>query len=173
MASDKRASKGFFIASKDARKIFTIDEYTAAAIAGQVSDAEYLINLVKAQRRLIQLERGFRPSVYETAKLIANAAYSGLRNLVPFLAEFIIAGVDTEPRLYSTDISGAISPETFVANGSGSPIAYGVLESSYSDKLSLEEAKEIARKAVEAAMQRDPGSGDGVEVVAISMGGIQ
>jgi len=173
LASDKRASKGFFIASKDAQKIFKIDEYTAAAIAGQVSDAEYLVNLVKAQRKLIHLERGFRPSVYETAKLIANAAYSGLRSYAPFLAEFIIAGVDTEPRLYSTDVSGAISPESFVSNGSGSPIAYGVLESSYSDTLSLDEAQEVAKKAVQAAMQRDPGSGDGVEVVVIPVGGVQ
>jgi proteasome beta subunit len=170
LASDKRASKGFFIASKDAQKIYHIDQYTAAAIAGQVSDADYLIHLVRAQRKLIQLERGFQPSVFETAKLIANAAYSGLRSYTPFLAEFIVAGVDSEPRLYSTDISGAISPETFVSDGSGSPIAYGVLESSYNDKLTLQEAEEIAKKAVQAAMQRDPGSGDGLEVAVIRRG---
>jgi len=167
LASDKRASKGFFIASKDAKKIYQIDQRTAAAIAGQVSDAEYLVNLVKAQRKLIELERGIKPSVFETTKLIANAAYYGLRNYAPFLAEFIVAGIDTEPRIYSTDVSGAISPEVFVSSGSGSPIAYGVLEASYHDKLTLKEAEEIARKAVQAAMQRDPGSGDGIEVVSI------
>lgn len=171
LASDKRASKGFFIASKDAQKIFRVDDYTAVAIAGQVSDAEYLVSLVRAQRKLIFLERGFSPSVYETTKLFANAAYSGLRSFTPYLAEFIVAGVDSEPRLYSTDVSGAVSPETFVSNGSGSPVAYGVLESTVTDGIGLKEAEEVARKAVTAAMQRDPGSGDGVEIAVISLGG--
>jgi proteasome beta subunit len=171
LASDKRASKGFFIASKEAQKIFKIDEFTASAIAGQVSDAEYLVHLVQAQRRLIELERGYKPSVFETTRLIANSAYSGLRNYAPFLAEFIVAGIDTEPRLYSTDVSGAISPETFVSNGSGSPIAYGVLESTYKDTMDIKQVEAVAREAVKAAMQRDPGSGDGLEVLVITAGG--
>jgi proteasome beta subunit len=173
LASDKRASKGFFIASKDAKKIYQIDTRTAAAIAGQVSDAEYLVNLVRAQKKLMQLERGFELSVFEITKLISNAAYYGLRSYAPFLAEFIVAGVDSEPRIYSTDVSGAISPEVFTSSGSGSPIAYGVLESSYNDSLTLDEAKNIADKAVRAAMQRDPGSGDGVEIITIPLGGGQ
>ncbi|TLY09313.1 MAG: hypothetical protein E6K88_05735 [Thaumarchaeota archaeon] len=51
--------------------------------------------------------------------------------------------------------------------GSGSPIAYGVLESTYHKEITNEEAKQIATKAVSAAMERDPGSGNGIDLLAI------
>jgi proteasome beta subunit len=61
--------------------------------------------------------------------------------------------------------------ESFVASGSGSPVAYGVLESLYSENLTVEQARSIAVRAVEAAMQRDPGSGNGVDVLVIPVRG--
>jgi proteasome beta subunit len=64
-------------------------------------------------------------------------------------------------------MSGAITNEDFASSGSGSPIAYGVLESLYHKEITNEEAKEIARKAVSAAMERDPGSGNGIDVLVI------
>jgi proteasome beta subunit len=42
-----------------------------------------------------------------------------------------------------------------------------VLESVYRSDLTNEEAKEVAAKAVKAAMERDPGSGNGVDVLVI------
>ena len=64
-------------------------------------------------------------------------------------------------------MSGAITTEDFASSGSGSPIAYGVLESVYHKNVTNEEAKEIATKAVAAAMERDPGSGNGIDVLVI------
>jgi proteasome beta subunit len=64
-------------------------------------------------------------------------------------------------------MSGAITNEDFASSGSGSPIAYGVLESLYHKEITNEEAKEIATKAVSAAMERDPGSGNGIDVLII------
>ena len=168
LSSDKRASKGFFIGSKEVQKILPIDETIAVAIAGQVSDAEYLVNAVKAERKLVSLQRGFPLSVKETSKLIANVAYDGMKKYQPYYAEFIVAGVDQSgPHVFISDMSGAVSPEEFVSTGSGSPIAYGVLENSYHKDLTMEEGKKIATNAVKAAMERDPGSGNGIDVVAI------
>ena len=168
LSSDRRASKGFFIGSKLTQKILKIDDSIAVAIAGQVSDAEYLVNAVRAERKLVTLQRGFPLSVKETAKLIGNIAYNGMKSYQPYYAEFIVAGVDsTGAHVLISDMSGAVSTETFVSTGSGSPIAYGVLESTYSDTLTLEEAKTVASSAVRAAMERDPGSGNGIDVLAI------
>ena len=64
-------------------------------------------------------------------------------------------------------MSSAITTEDFASSGSGSPIAYGVLESVYHKNITNEEAKEIATKAVAAAMERDPGSGNGIDVLVI------
>jgi proteasome beta subunit len=64
-------------------------------------------------------------------------------------------------------MSGAITSEDFASSGSGSPIAYGVLENMYHKEITNEEAKQVATKAVSAAMERDPGSGNGIDVLVI------
>ena len=168
LGSDKRASKGFFIGSKITQKISKINDSLAIAIAGQLSDAEYLIKVAKAERKLLELRRGFMLTVKESTRLIANLAYSGLKNYQPYFVELLVAGVDQEGgHVYVADMSGAITNEDFASSGSGSPIAYGVLESLYHKEITNEEAKEIARKAVAAAMERDPGSGNGIDVLMI------
>jgi proteasome beta subunit len=170
LGSDKRASKGFFIGSKIVQKIAKIDDMLAVAIAGQLSDAEYIIKVAKAERRIMELRRGFPLTVKESSRLVANLAYSGLRNYQPFYVELLVAGVDQHgAHVYVADMSGAITEEEFASSGSGSPIAYGVLESLYNKEILNEQAKEIASRAVAAAMERDPGSGNGIDVLAIPM----
>jgi proteasome beta subunit len=171
LAADKRASKGFFVGSKDVRKLFALDDTTAVAIAGQMSDAEYLVNLAKAERRLLALRRGYPLSVKESAKLISNIVYSGMKNYNPFFVELVVAGVDREGgHVYTSDMSGAVTSESFMSSGSGSPIAYGVLEQGYRQDLSLDDAERLAESAVRAAMERDPGSGNGVDVLVVPNG---
>jgi proteasome beta subunit len=168
LGSDKRASKGFFIGSKITQKIAKIDDTLAVAIAGQLSDAEYMIKVTKAERRLIEIRRGFPLTVRESARLIANLAYAGLKNYQPYFVELLVAGVDAEGgHILAADMSGALTEEDFASSGSGSPIAYGVLESVYSKDITNEQAKNIATKAVAAAMERDPGSGNGIDVLVI------
>jgi proteasome beta subunit len=168
LGSDRRASKGFFIGSKITQKITKIDDTLAVAIAGQLSDADYMVKLVKAERNLIELRRGFPVTVKESARLIANQAYTGLKNYQPYFVELLIGGVDQEGgHVFVADMSGAITSEEFASSGSGSPIAYGVLESIYQKEMTNEQAKEIATKAVAAAMERDPGSGNGIDIWTI------
>jgi proteasome beta subunit len=167
LGSDRRASKGFFIGSKITQKIAKVDDTLAIAIAGQLSDAEYLIRVAKAERKLLELRRGFPLTVKESSRLIANLAYSGLKSYQPYFVELLVAGVDDNGgHIYAADMSGAITTEDFASSGSGSPIAYGVLESVYHKNVTNEEAKEIATKAVAAAVER-PGSGNGIDVLVI------
>ena len=168
LGSDKRASKGFFIGSKIVQKIATIDDTLAVAIAGQLSDAEHIIKMTKAERRLIELRRGFPLTIKEATRLIANITYSGLRNYQPYYVELLVAGVDKDgAHVFAADMSGAITEEDFASSGSGSPIAYGVLESLYNKDITNKQASEIASRAVSAAMERDPGSGNGINILAI------
>jgi proteasome beta subunit len=106
--------------------------------------------------------------VKESARLIANLAYSGLKNYQPYFVELIVAGVDSEGgQVFVADMSGAITGEEFAASGSGSPVAYGVLENLYHNEMTNDQAKQVAEKAVSAAMERDPGSGNGIDVLII------
>lgn len=174
LASDRRASKGGMVGSKGVKKIYLLDSNKAVAIAGQLSDANYLINLVKAESKLIEFERGFPLTVKESAKLLSNILYTGMRNYAPFITEMLVAGLDeTGPRLFEADLSGAVTEEQFTSSGSGSPVAFGVLEASYREGLNSSEATEIASKAVKAAMERDPGSGNGIMVLKMTKGGTE
>lgn len=168
LASDKRASKGFFIGSKIVQKILRIDDNLAIAIAGQLSDAEYLIKVVKSQKRLLELQRDYPLTINESAKLISNIAYNGLKSYQPYLVELIVAGTDgLGNHIFVADMSGALTDESIAASGSGAPIAYGVLESLYKVDLNTDDLIELCKKAVLAAMERDPGSGNGLDVVTI------
>jgi proteasome beta subunit len=115
-----------------------------------------------------ELRRGLPLTVKESARLIANLAYSGLKNYQPYFVELIVAGVDSEGgQVFVADMSGAITGEEFAASGSGSPVAYGVLENLYHNEMTNDQAKQVAEKAVSAAMERDPGSGNGIDVLII------
>ncbi len=172
LASDRRATKGGMIGSKGAKKIYPIDEKKAVAIAGQLSDANYLINLIKAEAKLISFDRGFPLTVKEVAKMLSNLQYSGMRSYAPYITEMLVAGIDeTGSQVFEADVSGAVTEEDYASSGSGSPMAYGVLEATYHAGISTKEGAEIAAKAVKSAMERDPGSGNGIQVLTITKDG--
>ena len=79
LGSDRRASKGFFIGSKITQKITRIDDMLACCCGRATIDAEHIIKVAKAERKLIELRRGFPLTVRESARLIANLAYAGLK----------------------------------------------------------------------------------------------
>ena len=52
-----------------------------------------------------------------------------------------------------------------------SPVAYGLLEVEYRNDLTVEDAKVIALRAVKAAIVRNIGTGDGINVATIDKKG--
>ena len=166
IAADKRATAGTYIAHKKVEKIQKITDNMAMTISGLVADAQYLVNLAKAIVNYYELETEVKPSVKTIASYLANILSSYSRTL-PFIVQLLLAGYDTRPRLYYVDLFGTVSEEKYIATGSGSPIALGVLENNYREDLSIEEAKQLAISAVKAAVERDSWSGEGVDVAII------
>ena len=64
-----------------------------------------------------------------------------------------------------------IQEKNFTATGSGSPMAFGVLEDNWREGMSSEEGIKLAYKAINSAIKRDIFSGEGVNVVVIDKGG--
>ncbi|MBU2561060.1 MAG: proteasome subunit beta [Nanoarchaeota archaeon] len=175
LAADKRATAGTMIASKWVDKIFTIEEYMAITTAGTVSDVQLLLKLIKAELRLKRLRTGRKVTVKEAANLLAGMVYSNIRKLstIPGISHFIFAGKDdTGFHIYDIYPDGSISEaEDYLSSGSGSVFAYGVLETLYKDAMQLSEGQTLALKAINAALQRDSASGNGVDIVTITEGG--
>jgi proteasome beta subunit len=169
LASDRRATMGYFIASKDVDKIYAINDHIAMTIAGGVGDAQTLVRWMKAETKMYELKHEKKISVEAAATLLANilAQYK----FFPFFVQLLVGGLDKEPHVFSVDMLGGVTEEKMTSTGSGSPIAYGVLEELYTENKPVESNLEIAAKAVWAAMRRDAASGENVDLTYVKSSG--
>ncbi len=91
---------------------------------------------------------------------------------MPLATQVLIGGVDdTGPHVYNLDPYGSLTEEKSVSTGSGSPIAYGILEDNYHEGMSITELLPIIVRAVNAAMKRDVASGDSYNITVIDKNG--
>lgn len=172
LVADKRASMGTFIASKQAQKTFNINNTVGATIAGSVGDAEALIRLIQAEAALYEMNNKSKMSANAIATLMANILQGS--KYFPYLVQVLIAGYNgKDTAIYSLDPVGGLSEESMAATGSGSPVAYGVLEQLYAENKSVEENIPIAIRALNSAMQRDSATGDGISLVTITKDGFK
>lgn len=172
LASEKRVSYGYTILSKTGKKVFKIMDHIGAACAGLVADMQILVRQVTAYSKLFELEKKRKISVKATAKNMANLLFQ--RRFFPYFTQTIIGGIDDDgPALYILDPLGSVIPDKYASVGSGSNIAIGVLEESYTDDLSLDEGKALVVRAMKSAISRDISSGNGIDILIISEEGVQ
>jgi len=174
LAAEKKATLGYLVASKDDVKIAQIMPHIGMTQAGAVGDIQALIRYLKAEATLFELREGRRISVNAAATLLANIMYGG--RWFPYLVQIILAGYDDKgPQLFILHPDGSkLEEKKFFSTGSGSPMAFGVLEVLYKDGLTVEEGKQIAVKAVKAAIERDIASGGkGIDVAVIDKNGFR
>jgi proteasome beta subunit len=174
LATDKRASLGNLVADKEAKKLYKIDDYIAMTIAGSVGDAQAIVRLLTVESKLYKMRTGRNISPLASATLLSNVLHSS--RMFPLLTQIIIGGYDLleGAKLFSLDPLGGMNEEkSFTSTGSGSPIAYGVLEAGYSRDMSVEEGIKLALKALKSAMERDTFSGNGIALAVITKEGVK
>lgn len=173
MATDTRAISGYyFIAHKRVKKLVKIDDHLAMTIAGGVADAQNIVDSIRYHASLYRIERGM-PMPIKTAANLASLIFFSSR-LFPYIADVLVGGYDGHgPGIYNIDLFGNLTEERFVSTGSGSHVAYGILESEYHDGMKTEEAVEVAVKAVVSAIRRNAGTGDGFDVAVITKEGFR
>ncbi len=175
LATDKKATMGNFIGHKKVDKVFIINNQMALTTAGNVSDVQYLLKLIKAELKLKQLRSKLEMGVKESANLLGMLAYDNIRKFSPIMAitAFIVGGVDNKGIwLFQVDPDGTVlKHDDYVADGSGSVFAYGLFENDYKENMPVEEGIKLAIKAVNTSMQRDIYSGEGIDVVVIDKKG--
>jgi proteasome beta subunit len=170
LASDTRVTMGFFVAHHRGKKVYQIDNHLAMTISGSVADAQRAVDILKANAQLYRLNLTRPMPISTAARVIANLLFSS--RYIPLIAQVLIGGVDdTGPHVFQIDPLGSITEEKCVATGSGSPIAYGVLEDKYKEDSSIQDMLSIVVTAVESAMKRDAASGDNFDVSIIDKNG--
>ena len=168
LATEKRATMGYMIASKRAKKVYQIGNRIGMTTAGGVGDAQQMARLMTVECSLYQIRRGRQMTVGAAATLLSNILNNN--RMYPYYVQLLVGGVDENgPSIYSVDaLGGATKEEEIVATGSGSPMAYGVLEDRYKTGMDKDEAISLAIRAVRSAIKRDAGSGEGIHVVVIT-----
>ncbi len=172
LAADTRASAGFFIADRHVMKIQKVDNHLGMTIAGGVADAQNLVDTMRYNSNIYRMSRKELIPVGSAARLCSNILFN--QRYFPYYVQIIMAGFDyrqQEGMIYNIDLFGSMTTEKFISTGSGSPVAYGYLESEYKEGLSVNEAYKIAIQAIAAAIRRNAGTGDNINAVIIDKNG--
>jgi len=168
---DSRASFDTFIASKEARKVFKIDDNLGVTVAGAVGDANEIVRILKVQNEIYKMAENRSLSPKSASSLLSIIMQQN--KMVPFYVQLIIGGIeDGKNQLYSIDpLGGNLEESAYTSTGSGSPSALGYLEDAYKKEITVKEGVKIAAKAVAIAMQRDSATGNTITVVSITRDG--
>lgn len=170
LCADMRASAGYFIANNNTMKIQQIDNHAAMTMAGGVADAQNITDILRYHAGIYKVNKN-EPIPIKSLTRLTSLIFHQNRGY-PFIADILVGGYDKQgPSLYNIDMFGSVEEKTYVTTGSGSPVAYGILENEYKDSLDVENAKKIALRAVQAAITRNIGTGDGINISIIDNNG--
>jgi proteasome beta subunit len=172
LGTESQATMGYLVASDTAPKILQITDRIAMTISGSVADAQQLINNIRAITKLESLEKGRDLTVKAVSRLTSSILFRN--RMFPLITMLIVGGVDEEGvHVYMLDPLGSmLEEEEFTATGSGSVVAYGVLEDEYRKNMSIEEGKQLVMRAVNAARRRDIASGGSIQLAVINSKGV-
>ena len=169
LAAEKRVAHGRFIASKNTNKVFSISKNTGAAFAGMIGDMQILTREISAHIKIRELDIKREMAPNSIAKLLSVIMFE--RRFAPYLTQIILGGINGKASIYVLDPVGSVIPDEYASVGSGAEAAIGVIEAFYKDNMNEEEVKELAIKAIKAAIERDAGSGDGIDMLIIKKSG--
>ena len=172
LCADMRASAGYFIANNNTMKIQKIDDHAGMTMAGGVADAQNITDILRYHANIHRIEKQ-EPIPIKSLTRLTSLIFHQNRGY-PFIADILVGGYDNDgPALFNIDMFGSVEEKNYVTTGSGSPVAYGLLEEEFREDLTAEEAKVIALRAVKAAITRNIGTGDGINVSIIDKNGFQ
>jgi len=171
LASDSRGTSYYHVLSRRVKKIFKLEELIGAAISGRPGDVQSFVSALKAEANLYRLNLGRSMPAKGLAQVASNLLFG--RRMFPYIVAGVISGIDEDgPRLYFLDpVGGKIEEEKFASAGTGSTVAYGVLEQMYREDMTLEECMKLAGQSIRTAIERDAATGDKTVVAVIDKNG--
>lgn len=177
LAADTRATAGNLITESNIDKVVAVNKNMAVTFAGSVSTIQVLMQYLKSELSFMKIRNGRDVTTHEAVNLLRNWVYSVIRQptMIAGIAHFLFAGVDAYGvHLYDIFPDGSLSKETkFKSSGSGSTFVYGILEHKYKENMSEEDGIKLAIDCVDASIQRDNASGNGVNVFVVNKDGVK
>ncbi len=182
LAGDRKITLGngesiAYISPRNEDKVVFVTDNLLVSTAGNASDLQRLVKLVRAELRLRELKTGQKSSVKDSANLFTNIVYQSIRNpsVIVSITHFLIAGYDdTGAYMYEVGADGTLtSVEEWRSTGSGMMQADPILDLEHKKDITLEEGIDLVKKCVNASRKRDPASGEGIDAYVIKKGEIK
>lgn len=159
LVTEKKATLGNIVDSKEARKVYKITDRLGLTTAGSVGDIQAVVRYMRAETAIFKLQSKKEMHVRAAAVLMANILQGS--KYYPYMGLFLMGGHDEKgSQIFSLDpMGGLIEGDGFYSAGSGMDFAMGVLEEGYKDGMKADEGIKLALRAVRAATRRDVFSG--------------
>mmetsp|Transcript_27287 Transcript_27287/g.41273 ORF Transcript_27287/g.41273 Transcript_27287/m.41273 type:complete len:225 (-) Transcript_27287:389-1063(-) len=166
LGADSRVSTGVYIANRVSDKIAQISEHIFVCRSGSAADTQALTDYVKYYLSQLSIETGRPPLVKVAAHLMRQLCYENKNNL---MAGVIVGGWDPVHggQVYNIPLGGTIMQMPFAIGGSGSTYIYGLVDASFQENMSAEDARALVKKAISHAMARDGSSGGIIRTVVV------
>ncbi len=156
------------------KKIYEIDESTAAVSAGSLADARNLIDMARVKAQINMITYSEPISVSSLTKAISDrkhlvTQYAGVR---PFGVGLLVGGVDkTGARLFETEPSGTMIEWNAQAIGRGADKARKALVSRWKEGMDIKQGAQLLVKALKSG-EKDMKT-ENVEAVYVTKGSIE
>ena len=135
-------------------------------MAGSVGDAQMIVRFLKTKARLFEIERENKMTPSAAATYLSNVLNAN--RYYPFIAQFLLGGVNRQPELFDIDPSGGmLGRKDYSVTGSGTELALSVLDQNYQAGMAEEEAVKLAVKAVDESKRRDNYTGGFIVTVMV------
>ncbi|WP_457614378.1 archaeal proteasome endopeptidase complex subunit alpha [Methanopyrus sp.] len=171
---DKRVTSKL-IEPESIEKVYRIDTHIGAATAGLVADARVLVERARIEAQTYRYTYGEPIDVDVLVKAICDLkqVYTQHGGVRPFGTALLIAGMDMKGcRLFETDPSGALTEHKATAIGEGRQEALDVFEEEYREDMTLQEAIELAVRALYEA-SREETTADNLEIAVVDEQGFR
>ncbi|GAB2673382.1 proteasome subunit beta [Gordonia jinhuaensis] len=169
LAGDRRATMGNLIATRDVKKVYVTDDYSAAGIAGTAGIAIEMVRLFAVELEHYEKIEGvpltLDGKVTRLAAMVRNNLGAAMQGLaaIPLLVGYDIDhdSPDERGRIFSFDVAGDRHEEFggYTSIGSGSVFAKSSLKKLFRYDLDADSALAIAVEALYDAADDDSATG--------------
>jgi proteasome alpha subunit len=132
------------------KKVFEVDSHIVVTASGLIADARRLVDVARMESQKHRITYNEAPTVENISRSVCDlmqvyTQYGGIR---PFGVSLLIAGVDSSPRLFEAEPSGAMTAYKADSIGANKKEVDDLLEKHYKDTMDTDEAVELALEAL-------------------------
>ncbi len=151
------------------KKIYEIDSHIAVTASGLIADARRLVDVARLDAQRHRITYNEPPTVENISKSVCDlmqvyTQYGGIR---PFGVSLLIIGVDSVPRLFEAEPSGAMTAYKADSIGANKKEVDEILEKQYKDTMDIDEAVGLCLEALRKT-QDEKLAQDNIEITIIT-----